>query len=400
MRYRKPNLLYYRIAQCVCTLFALIVFRRKVIRNEIKGKRGPFVVIANHQAAFDFVNLIGLTAQPMSFVISKSMFSTLPITGFLKKMGVIPKQQFQTAVADMKNMKAVIDAGQPLVIYPAGLMCEDGLSTPIPHATYKFLKWLKADIYVAKTSGTYFAMPKWAKGMRPGKTFIDVYRLFSKEELAQADIETIREKTAKHLMFDAYREQENHPVAYLGNQNIQGLEHVLYQCPVCREEFSMAVREKNTIFCNRCGFSQYSDRYGFFHKLSGPGEEMRYVSDWSRLIFRNMETQLQADPGLTLSAETEILMIPQGKHTFQPAGTGTLVLQKDRFRLTGTVHGADVSIEVPTASLPSLPFSPGKYLELQHGSDIYRCALHDGKLVMKFINMTKICHQLETANMV
>ena len=400
MRYRKPNLLYYRLAQCICTLFALLVFRRKVIRNEIKGKRGPFVVIANHQAAFDFVNLIGLTAQPMSFVISKSMFSTLPITGYLKKMGVIPKQQFQTAVADMKNMKAVIDAGQPLVIYPAGLMCEDGLSTPIPHATYKFLKWLKVDIYVAKVSGTYFAMPKWAKGLRPGKTFIDVYQLFSKEALAKADIETIRHKTTQALLFDAYREQEEHSVAYLGNQNIEGLEHVLYQCPACGNEFSMAIREQNTIFCTHCGFTQYSDRYGFFHKLSGPGEEMRYVSDWSRLIFRNMEQQLQQDPALTLSAETKILMIPTDKHAFQQVGTGELILQKDHFRLRGTRNGEEIDLEVPTAALPSLPFSPGKYLELQHGSDIYRCVLTDGQMVMKFINMTKICHQLQTADLI
>jgi hypothetical protein len=279
-------------------------------------------------------------------------------------------------------------------------MCEDGLSTPIPAATYKFLKWLDADVYVAKTIGTYFAMPKWSSGFRPGRTYMDIYKLFSRDELRALDVSQVKEKAEEAILFDAYREQENHPVAYLGNQNIEGLEHVLYQCPVCHEEFSMAVREKHTIFCTHCGFTQRSDRYGFFHKLSGPGEEVRYVSDWSRLIYRNMEDKLQADPGLTLSAETEILMIPQGKHAFQPAGTGTLVLQKDRFQLSGTLHGKEISLEVPTASLPSLPFSPGKYLELQHGSDIHRCMLTDGKLVMKFINMTKICHQLETSGIV
>jgi hypothetical protein len=51
----------------------------------------------------------------------------------------------------MKKMKAVVEAGQPLAIYPAGLMCEDGLSTPIPKATYKFLKWMNVDVYMART---------------------------------------------------------------------------------------------------------------------------------------------------------------------------------------------------------------------------------------------------------
>ena len=125
MSYQKPSLLHYRVAQLVSGIVATVMFRRKFLRNEIKGKKGPFVVIANHQTALDFVNLIGATAQPMSFVISRSFFSTLPVKGFLEKMGVIPKQQFQTSVKDLKKIKSVIDAGQPLVIYPAGLIFLD-----------------------------------------------------------------------------------------------------------------------------------------------------------------------------------------------------------------------------------------------------------------------------------
>ena len=178
MKYRKPNWFCYRIAQIVSWFVAAVLFRRKILRNEIKGVKGPFVVIANHEAALDFVNLIGTTYRRMTFVISKSFFSTLPIQGFLKKLGVIPKQQFQTSADDLKRMKRVVDAGQPVVIYPAGLMCEDGMSTPIPAATYKFLKWLGVDVYVARTQGTYFVMPKWSKKMRPGRTYIDIYKLF------------------------------------------------------------------------------------------------------------------------------------------------------------------------------------------------------------------------------
>ena len=144
--YKKPNLFFYRLAQGVSNIVAKFIFRRKYIRNEIKGKKGPFIVIANHEAALDFVNLIGASSERMSFVISNSFYNTLPIKNIFDKVGVIPKQQFQTNVRDLKMMKAVLDAGQPLVIYPAGLMCEDGLSTPTPGATYKFLKMMKVDV--------------------------------------------------------------------------------------------------------------------------------------------------------------------------------------------------------------------------------------------------------------
>ena len=135
MQYNKPKKFHYRIAQTASLCFSTFVFNRKILSNEIKDKKGPFVVIANHEAALDFVNLITATHRPMSFVISKSFFSALPVKNFMTKMGVIPKQQFQTQPTDLKQMKAVLDAGEPVVIYPAGLMCEDGLSTPIPSAT-------------------------------------------------------------------------------------------------------------------------------------------------------------------------------------------------------------------------------------------------------------------------
>lgn len=393
MRYRKPHLLHYRIAQAVCWVVAKLIFGRKVLRNEIKGVEGPFVVIANHQAAYDFVSLISLIRRPMSFVISNSFFNSLPITGFLEKMGVIPKQQFQTTVTDMKNMKAVVDAGEPLVIYPAGLMCEDGLSTPIPAATYKFLKWLNVDIYVARISGTYFAMPKWSKGMRPGRTYLDVYKLISAEELTAMDIDTIREKTDQALLYDAYREQEELMVKYRNGDRIEGLESVLYVCPNCMAEHTMAVRDSSVIHCTQCGYEQVSDEYGFLHNRKGLGPELRYVSDWSKMIYERLERYVTAGAVSQLSAETKIHMIDYKKHKFVEAGQGTVTLNATHFQIDGVLNGEKVMLQIPIGGLPTLPFSPGKYLEIQDGMTIYRCVLDDGRLVMKFINLVKIFYR-------
>ncbi len=396
MRYKKPNLLCYRIAQFAAWFVATFIFRRKFLRNEIKGNHGPFVVIANHQAALDFVNLIGATSRPMSFVISNSFFNTLPIRGFLTKMGVIPKQQFQSTVRDLKRMKAVIDQGEPIVIYPAGLMCEDGLSTPIPAATYKFLKWLDVDIYVAKTEGTYFAMPKWSSGFRPGRTYMDIYRLFTQEELRRLDIAQIKQKTDEALLFDAYREQEAHPVKYRKGNNVQGLEHVLYQCPHCHAEFTVEAAASDRLRCRACGYEQQSDEYGFLHKASAKGGEIRYVSDWSRLIYNRLKEKILAGEQDILSSQTTIRMIDYSRKKFVDVGHGTLTLDRNQFTLQGQLRGEAVTLNFPIAGIPTLPFKPGKYLEVQHGSDIYRCALSDGHLVMKFINMVKIYHELNS----
>ena len=392
MKYTKPNLICYRIAQMVSWLVATLVFGRKMLRNEIKGKKGPFVVIANHQAALDFVNLIGACSRPMTFVISKSFFSTLPIQGFLKKLGVIPKQQFQTSSDDLKKMKRVIDSGNPVVIYPAGLMCEDGLSTPIPGATYKFLKWLGADVYVARTQGTYFVMPKWSKKLRPGRTTMDIYKLFTKEELASMTLEEIQEKTDKELLYDAYREQETLRVPYMGNNCVEGLENVLYQCPECGEEFSVTA-VKDTLCCTSCGFARKSDRLGFLHDAKGDEESYRYVSDWSRMISMRLEERMGSGLDRKLTCGCRICMVDEKKHKFVEVGKGVVTLLPDKFVLEGNWDGVDTCKEIPIGNVPALPFSPGKYLEIQDGGKIYRCVLDDGRLVMKFIHMVKIFYR-------
>ncbi len=393
MHYQKPRIFHYRIAQAAAWLVATFVFRLRHIRNEIKHKQGPFVVIANHQAALDFVNIIGATRRPMSFVISRSFFSTLPVKGFMEKIGVIPKQQFQTATGDLKKMKAVIDAGQPLVIYPAGLMCEDGLSTPIPSATYKFLKWLGADVYMARTTGSYFVMPKWTKGMRPGRTYMDIYKLFDKEELAGMDEQSIRHRAEEALLFDAYREQEVMPSPNRKNRNIEGLENVLYLCPHCGGEFAMQT-QKDTIRCTACGYEQISDEHGILHNRKEVGEEMRYVSDWSRHIHNRLKERIRQGVDTELSTSVTIRMVDAQKNKFVDVGQGVLHLNRDRFRIAGHIDGQETDLTVPLTGIPTLPFSPGKHLEIQQGSTIYRCVPQDGRLVMKLIQMVKIFYEL------
>ncbi len=391
MKHPKPNLFCYRLAQAVSWVVATFIFKRKFIRNEIKGKKGPFVVIANHQAAYDFVNLIGATARPMSFVISRSFFSTLPIQGFLEKMGVIPKQQFQTCAGDLKKMKAVVDRGDPLVIYPAGLMCEDGLSTPIPGATYKFIKWMDADIYVARTRGTYFVMPKWSKGFRPGRTTMDIYKLFSKEELRELTVEEIRQRADEALLYDAYREQEELKAVYQKGSNIRGLEEVLYVCPECGREFTLEAVADNTLRCRECGFKAVSDGYGFLTTNRAP---LRYVSDWSRMIQDRLEEKLLRGEEESLSSPVEIRVVDGKKHKFVTAGSGVLTICRGEFRLEGKILGEEKQIILPAGAVPTLPFSPGKYLELQDGSMIYRCLPEQGHLVMKFINILKVSYAM------
>ncbi len=399
MEYKKPSLFFYKLTQVLSWVVAKTRFKRKFKRNEIKGKKGPFVVIANHQAAWDFVCLIGATRERMHFVISNSFYNSLSsLKGIMNKVGVIPKQQFQTSLKDLARMKSVLDNGAPLVLYPAGLMTEDGLSTPVPCATYKFLKWLGVDVYAARTYGTYFVTPKWSGKKRPGRTYLDIYKLFDKEELHELDESEIKARADEVLLFNAYRENEELQLKYKCGNNILGLENVLYECPHCKSEFSVKTKDKSIIYCEKCGFAHESDKYGFLHNIGEVGEEIRYPSDWSRMIYGELKDKLESEAITSLSANVRIKMIDAENKKIADVGEGKLTLDSKCFTIEGIIKGEEKEITVPIQNFPSLPFSPGNYFEIQHGETIYRCLPEDGASVMKFINMVKIFYELNMEN--
>lgn len=391
----KQNIFLYRIVQLLAWFVAVFAFRRKFMRNEIKGKKGPFVIIANHEAALDFVNLIGATKTPLSFVISNSFYNTLPFKSVVSRLGMIPKQQFQTTLRDLGAMRSTIKSGKILVIYPAGLMCEDGQSTPIPAATYEFLKWLNTDVYVAKTIGTYFSMPKWAKGIRVGRTFIDIYKLFDKDELKEMHLDEVKEKTSEALDFDAYLEQEKLKIKYSKNDHIEGLENVLYVCPHCMGEFTMRTKKKKTIYCVQCGFEETSDKYAFLHNDKGVGEEVRHVSAWSRMIYDNLKQKVEEGKIKKLTTMARVQTIDPKKHKYRNAGRARITLTPDTLSVKGELLGEQVDLVMPTSSFPSLPFKPGRNFEIQHGDISYRCFPQKPLAVMKWVNLVKIFYEIK-----
>ena len=389
------NPLVYSVLKLCCAYLSRVRFGSRIVRNEIRGKKGPMVIIANHQAAFDFVNMYRITNRRISIVASNSFYQTLPVKGLMDMVGIIPKQQFQTTPADMRAMRHVVDDGGILGIYPAGLMCEDGLSTPIPNATWKFLQWMRADVYVLRSTGTYFCTPKWSKKKRRGKTLVDAYRLFTKEELEQLTPEQVRERAAAALGFDAYRENDGLKVEYKGGDNVEGLENVLYVCPHCGSEFTMRVRDGSVIYCSECGYAERSDRCGMLSVDCEIGEEIRYVSDWARMIYNRELARVESGEDITLTEECDFMTVDPKKKKFVKTGEGSITLSRESITLSGNRCGEPFELSVAASAFPSLPFSPGEYIEIQDGADIYRCALRDGKRVMKYINLLKAIHSLE-----
>ncbi len=159
--YREPDRFVFALAKLISKFICMFVYNVKIARNDLKGKTGRYVIIANHESVIDVLPAYTVVTPKTHFVVSKAMMQSMPIAPLMEMCGAIGKNQFQTSALDMRRMKSVLDHNEPLMLYPAGLMTESGTSTPIPHATAKVLKWFKTDIYVSRDNGTYLTVMKW-----------------------------------------------------------------------------------------------------------------------------------------------------------------------------------------------------------------------------------------------
>lgn len=396
--YRKPNRFFVSLGKGISRFLCKFVYNAKVIRNDLEGKTGKCVIIANHESIIDVLPAYAAVPPKTHFVVSKAMMESMPIAPIMEMCGAISKNQFQTSALDMRRMRAVLDHDEPLMFYPAGLMTESGTSTPIPIATAKVLKWFKADIYVARVNGTYLTNPKWAKVKRKGEITIEIYKLASQEDYAALSDEEAAQLVTEHLSFDAYRHNEEKKVYYKNGDNLEGLENVLYQCPCCNGEFTMWVRGKKKLICEECGYTVKSDNYGILSRIDGGETIYKYPSDWHAYIEESVYEYVKNNPNFYYEIRAEIHAINDKKHKYESIGRGTIGFDFNKFTVDGIVRDKPYYEEIPTLSFPILPFRPGSYFEIQHGDQIYRIIPDNPSIVMKWIFTLKATFRLKHEN--
>lgn len=396
--YRKPKKFFFFLMRFMGGIITRFVWKLKVLRNELKHKKikRGCVILCNHETSWDFFNLIRAVKQDVTFVMSNAYYSTLGLKSILDGIAVIPKNQFQTSLIDMKKMKAVIDNNKPLCIYPCGLNPENGMDTGLPPATAKFVKWLNCDVYVARSYCSFFIRPKWNMVFRKGKCFLDIYKLHSKEEMQELSVDQIEKELHKHLDFDAYIEQEKFMSKFKGMEKATNIEYVLYECPKCHKIHTMKT-EDNKIYCTECGFTQTFDQYGFMHN-ENKEEEIRHLSDWVRMIQNNQLKEMKENPDYGFEVPVTVQTVDPKKGKFVDNGRGIVKLKNYAINLKGTVNNEEVDYTMNLKQVPSMPFNPTQYFEIQDNKTIYRCVPDDKFVITPMMNYVTNEFKLEKEN--
>lgn len=322
--------------------------------NEIvKEIKGPAIIVATHTSDEDHM-ISGMTLYPVrpTYIVSEH-FTRIPSTArLLKLMHVITKKMFCADISTIRNVMRAKKENAVIVIFAEGRLSCYGHTLPVADGTAELIKKLGVDLYAWKGEGAYLTFPKWRdKGdSRQGKIRSSVKRLLTANEIASMSVDEIKEITAKAIENDD--ELAMAGIEYKCADMSRGVDKILFKCPKCLREGKITASEGH-IRCE-CGLDATLDSYYRLH--NAPFERINEWFEW------------QQD---SIDVETEVLLSKAilgccGKDGFMDsnAGEGEVYMDKDVFKLSGTLHGEPIEYTIATSKIGAFPVSPGDHFDI------------------------------------
>ena len=341
----------------------------------VKDIKGPAIVVASHTCDADHI-LSALTLYPVrpTYIVSEHFMHNKSTARLLKLMHVITKKMFTPDVSTIRNILRAKNEDAVLVIFPEGRLSCYGRTLPVAEGTAELIKKLGVDLYVWKAEGAYLTFPKWRnKGDdRIGKINTSVKLLLSKNEVARCDVDEIKRITEEAIYHDDEKAMAG--VEYKCENMAGGVEKVLFKCPICHSEGTIT-SEGSHIRC-RCGLDATLDSYYRLH-----GAPFDSVNEWFEWQQDSIDTETEF-----IETEARLGCCKEDGFMDPNAGKGRVYIDKNEFRLEGTLHDEEIKFSVKTDKIGAFPISPGDHIDIYHaGQLIYIYPMPDLNASVKWV---------------
>lgn len=359
---RANRFVYWFFISIVARLFLKLKLRTEFDRSGIKElmeKGGPALVVSSHISNLDFL-FAGVELYPhvVTFVGSHH-FTTNKITNFFIKIShAIPKKMFCADVSTIISIMRAKDAGQIIVIYPEGRLTCSGHSVQVTEGTAELAKKLGVDVYWLTQDGAYKSVPKWGGlKFRPGKVVVRGGKLFDKEELKDLTIDEIKAGLEKAIYHDEDKLLTD--VSYRSKAPAEGLDGILYKCPVCEAEFHTE-SSGDTLKCGNCGSEWKLDEKYVLH-----GPVFDHINAW----YDWQEEMIDLDD--TIDSEVAVSTPEEDGLMVKDAGSGRLRVNRETIEFEGTVFGKPLSFTEKTSITSAFPASVGDHVSMYSKRVLY-----------------------------
>lgn len=387
------SLPHYLLLMLVCGVLRLRFGAKSVLSESFRAqkKKGAMLVLSNHVSPFDFAWFsTPFLGKKVSFVVAETMKYSQPIfAGLIEGYRAIVKKQFYADYTCIKNIKRYLDDGVSVILCPEGKVSADGRTAPMAFSVAKLVKWLGYPVASCVICGAGLTRPKWAHTSRTGGVVCKTDMMLTAEETKSLTAEEIMAKINAALAHNEHVWQAEEGRIYRGKRYAEGLDDLLYRCPVCGEEFAMSSSD-NTLMCAKCGFSAAYTRTGKILPAGGGRAECPdRIDKWYDLIAASVAEEVKRED-FRLSEPVRLTMENDKGNGYKYGVAGVLTLDRERLAFRASAEDdkrcADAPdfLEVPVRNLPSVATLPGVSLDLSDGKHTYRMVFTAHRASTKF----------------
>lgn len=166
--------LFYRIMRAIVVGVCVAYTRTRVVGKHNIPKTGAFLLAPIHRSNVDTPLAAAVTTRRLRFMGKDSIWKIAPIGWIISALGAFPVTRGTADREALKRCIAVLEAGEPLVLFPEGTR----QSGPVVHPLFDGAAYVavKAGVPIIPVGigGSEGVMPKGAKMIYPRKCVIVV----------------------------------------------------------------------------------------------------------------------------------------------------------------------------------------------------------------------------------
>ena len=344
-------------------------------KSIVKDIKGPAIVVATHTCDVDHI-LSALTLYPIrpTYIVSEHFMHNKSTARLLKLMHVITKKMFTPDVSTIRNILRAKNENAVIVIFPEGRLSCYGHSVPVAEGTAELIKKLGVNLYVWKGEGAYLTFPKWRDNgdARCGRINSSVKLLMSADEIAKTDVSEIKAITEAAILHDDEKAMDG--IEYKCEDIARGVDKILFKCPKCLKEGTITAGQGH-IKCE-CGLDATLDNFYKLHNAP-----FGSINEWFKWQQDSIDVENES-----ISSKARLGCCKEDGFMDPNAGEGEIYINKNEFRLSGTLHGEKIEFSVSTDKIGAFPVTPADHFDIYHnGRLIYVSPQPDPKLTVKWV---------------
>jgi len=310
------------------------------------GKNEPALILMNHSSFID-LKIATTVIYPRPFNIVCTSDGFVGKEWLMRRIGCIPTNKFVTDAQLVRDILYALKTNNcSVLMYPEASYSFDGTATPLPESLGKCLKLLGVPVIMIRTYGAFSRDPLY-NGLRLRNVDVscNMEYVLSPEDIDNMTVDELNHKLSELFTFDNFDWQIENKVRISEPTRAEGLNRVLYKCPECLSEGSMAAKGTR-ISCKKCGCEYELSEYGEIIRTNGKAR-FSTVPKWYRWERECVKDEILYN-NYKLDVPIEILMMVNTDCIYD-VGEGRLVHDENGFKLTGCDGRLDYS-QKPTAS--------------------------------------------------